>query len=316
MEYVVIGAAVRHETTTPLGETYGGWTGTVESTTSGLTCAMGPEDLVHLVARVGADDMGEYRAHILSRYGERCVLDGLIADPMGTNVHIAWETTDGWRQNRAARQQTPILMDELPLEAIRRADAVMFASGDVDNYDDALIGQVRGLNRHALIYVDIHCKVRRMDETGLWHPCVWEGWPAHLASADVVQTSTQELWALLGVDDFDRGMVEHAVDKLLDAGIRQVCLTMGELGCLVADGDGTFTRVPTMHVPTVLDLSGAGDAFAGAYIVARTHGHSAVEAARRGCVLGALAVSKVGLLTPDDVPPGTIERLLDEDEIW
>jgi sugar/nucleoside kinase (ribokinase family) len=56
-----------------------------------------------------------------------------------------------------------------------------------------------------------------------------------------------------------------------------VCLTRSALGCVVLEG-GRQTAVPAASVKAI-DTNGAGDMFAGAFLYAVTHGHSAVDAA-------------------------------------
>ncbi|WP_210542999.1 adenosine kinase [Rhodoferax sp. PAMC 29310] len=58
---------------------------------------------------------------------------------------------------------------------------------------------------------------------------------------------------------------------------RTVCLTRSALGCVVLEG-GRQTAVPAANVKAI-DTNGAGDMFAGAFLYAVTHGHSAVDAA-------------------------------------
>lgn len=310
MNFVIVGAAVQHKITTLDGVTYGGWTGTVESTAAGFAATMGADDTAHLIARIGDEDREEYEEHIRTRYGEGCDLSGLLRDPQGRQTHIAWETPDGWRQNRAHHRQTPIRYDEIAEDLLERADAVVFASGDVDNYDDALIEQVKTRHPSAFVYVDVHAKVREMDETGLWCPRVWKGWQTHLRLADVVQVSEVELGALLARTIDDMASARSALTELIRGGLRHINLTMGSGGVLIARSEG----VPFLHVPSIeiqaVDLSGAGDAFAAAYIAASLHGLPTREAAQCGRALGALTCTKLGLLTPTDVQPGTLERLV------
>lgn len=85
-------------------------------------------------------------------------------------------------------------------------------------------------------------------------------------------------------------------DADLSAGLRglgvgTVVLTLGADGALVDDGRGR-TRVPAPDVDVdVVDTTGAGDAFNGAFAVALAAGETPVDAARFGCAAGAASVT-------------------------
>jgi sugar/nucleoside kinase (ribokinase family) len=99
-----------------------------------------------------------------------------------------------------------------------------------------------------------------------------------------------ELGPLQLDDDFDRAILEHIwVLKLADEeaavvgdphalGVREVVVTHGSRGSTVYVG-GQSVDVPAHAIDT--DPTGAGDAFAVAYVVARNTGSDAVGAARR-----------------------------------
>jgi 2-dehydro-3-deoxygluconokinase len=113
-----------------------------------------------------------------------------------------------------------------------------------------------------------------------------------LSIADIALPSTEDARLLLGVDD----PIEQ-IDRLQRLGVREIALTLGADGCLIADG-GVRTRLPAPPVTSIMDTSGAGDAFNGAYLAARLRGGSAVEAARSGLVLGSRVVAHAGAVVP------------------
>ncbi|HVM57172.1 MAG TPA: carbohydrate kinase family protein [Gaiellaceae bacterium] len=104
--------------------------------------------------------------------------------------------------------------------------------------------------------------------------------------------------------DFDRDLLRHItilklaeeearaiigdaeLESLAELGVPEVVVTFGLEGSLVL-ARGTATRVPAHVVQT--DPTGAGDAFAVAYVAARADGHAPASAARRATALvGAL----------------------------
>ncbi|RNE49612.1 ribokinase [Corynebacterium alimapuense] len=85
---------------------------------------------------------------------------------------------------------------------------------------------------------------------------------------------------------------------LLDAGFRSVVLTLGGAGALVAQGTQLIT-IPTPKV-SVVDTTGAGDAFAGAFVAEllsgtdKQGGANLVAAAQQAARVGAFAVTSRG----------------------
>ncbi|MFL5962891.1 MAG: PfkB family carbohydrate kinase [Gaiellaceae bacterium] len=102
-------------------------------------------------------------------------------------------------------------------------------------------------------------------------------------------------------DDFDREILRHIwVLKLADEeaevlgdpaalGVREVLVTHGSRGSTIYHG-GTTVHVPARSVGT--DPTGAGDAYATAYIVGRNAGFAPIGAARRATAVVASMLSR------------------------
>jgi sugar/nucleoside kinase (ribokinase family) len=93
--------------------------------------------------------------------------------------------------------------------------------------------------------------------------------PAILQHISILKLAVEEAEALVG------GIEPRALAKL---GPPEVLVTFGSDGSLVVER-GRATEVRARHVDA--DPTGSGDAFAAAYLVGRSRGHSAVAAARR-----------------------------------
>jgi len=72
-----------------------------------------------------------------------------------------------------------------------------------------------------------------------------------------------------------------------------VIVTLGDRGAVAITRDGIVTAVPALSVP-VVDTTGAGDAFVGAFLAAWLNGAGAFSAASLGCAAGSLAVTRFG----------------------
>jgi sugar/nucleoside kinase (ribokinase family) len=103
--------------------------------------------------------------------------------------------------------------------------------------------------------------------------------PAVLVHAAILKLAEDEARALLG--GLDAG-------RIASLGVPEVVVTLGERGALVWAA-GALDEVPTIPAPGRVDPTGAGDAFAAAYLASRARGHGPAPAARRACALvGAL----------------------------
>lgn len=83
-----------------------------------------------------------------------------------------------------------------------------------------------------------------------------------------------------------------AGDGLLKLGAKNALITLGANGALL------HTRDQSVHVPTykvkVVETTGAGDAFNGAFAVAIGEGRPPFKATRFACACAALSVTKAG----------------------
>ena len=106
-----------------------------------------------------------------------------------------------------------------------------------------------------------------------------------LALVDVVVVNEHELAMITGGPDADVGM------KDLAARVPTVVVTLGASGVALA---GVVSGRIRAHRVDVVDTTGAGDAFCGAFAAALACGADVMSAARRGNAAGALATTKAG----------------------
>jgi ribokinase len=108
-----------------------------------------------------------------------------------------------------------------------------------------------------------------------------------LANCDYIVLNQVELGQLSG-----EGRSDIGIRKLLDLGVKGVVLTMGSQGARFAshEQDGTV-EAPKVKV---VDSTGAGDAFMGAFAVMICEGRSLEEAVRAGVAAGSLGCLNEG----------------------
>ena len=113
-----------------------------------------------------------------------------------------------------------------------------------------------------------------------------------LSRVDVLVPNEWELVRLAGRSPADGSPA--ALARLARAVTsRDIVVTLGERGALVAPASGEFSLVEPPSV-SVVDTTGAGDCFCGALCVALARGESLVGAARFAVVAGALSTTGVG----------------------
>lgn len=116
---------------------------------------------------------------------------------------------------------------------------------------------------------------------------VGEGHRRLIEYVDVLITGTGYARGLTGIED-----IWQAGRAVLDMGPRIFCETVGE------QGSYTITREEEFHTPAfkvdVIDTTGAGDVFHGAYIVGLLHGWSLRQIALFSTAVSAIKCTKLG----------------------
>jgi len=98
--------------------------------------------------------------------------------------------------------------------------------------------------------------------------------PDLLRSVSILKLAEEEAELLV------EGLDERALGRL---GVPEIVVTLGHRGCIVfADGIAELVRARPV---SSADPTGAGDAFAAAYLAARSHGNPPAAAARRAAAL-------------------------------
>ncbi len=159
---------------------------------------------------------------------------------------------------------------------------------------------------------DVVTRLRARNPTAriMWEPTplqtsgTVEEMRAALAKVDVFSPDRTEATQLTG-----RETPEEAIDTLLDWGARVVALRMGGEGSRVATAEGESFRIPPVPA-TVVDTTGAGDAYCGGFLVALADGKNAAEAGARAAVSASFAIEQFGVPIFNDRTREEAERRL------
>ncbi|MET3927942.1 sugar kinase [Devosia sp. 2618] len=236
---------------------------------------------VVFAARVGASDKAMYENYFRG-LGVVPVLGGDKEQPSGVLVTIV--DPDGERSFLTDRgANLNLSADDLPSEILDDIGLVMvsgysfFAPGPRAAVQ-ALFAQAKA--RGIAVAVD-PASVGFLVEVG---PAQFLEWTA---GADFIFSNESEAEALTGIT----GHVEQtaALGKLFGT----VLIKRGGLGAVLGGRDGVRVSQPASEV-SVVDSTGAGDAFAAGFISAHLAGEDESTALARGIAAGAKAVQSIG----------------------
>ena len=94
--------------------------------------------------------------------------------------------------------------------------------------------------------------------------------------------------SVTSVDD-----ARKAGDVFLAKGVGCALITLGETGALLHSKSQSLL-VPAFNAGPVVETAGAGDAFNGGFAAALARGASPAEAARFGCAVAGISVTRAG----------------------
>lgn len=125
---------------------------------------------------------------------------------------------------------------------------------------------------------------------------------------DFIVPNETEAATLTGAPVESLQQVQRAGDVLLSKGVGVALITLGARGVLFHDRDRSVL-VPAIRAGDIIDTTGAGDAFVGGFAAALSKGVEPLDAARFGCAVASLAVTRPG--TAPAMPHlGEVQNLL------
>ncbi|WP_118132696.1 ribokinase [Oceanicella sp. SM1341] len=116
---------------------------------------------------------------------------------------------------------------------------------------------------------------------------------AMIGLCDYITPNETEAGMLTGVAVSGAESAREAAEVLLRRGAKAVIVTLGEGGALYQDAEASLV-VPAFDPGRVVETTGAGDAFNGAFATALAEGMDPIEAVRFGCAAAAVSVSRAG----------------------
>src|SRR5262245_41354444 len=110
---------------------------------------------------------------------------------------------------------------------------------------------------------------------------------------DYVVPNETEAATLTGLSVATLNDAKRVGDALLAKGARNALITLGERGALLHTSKSSM-EIPAFQAGPVVETTGAGDAFVGGFAAAMARGSDPVEAARFGCAVAGISVTRPG----------------------
>jgi 2-dehydro-3-deoxygluconokinase len=259
-----------------------------------------PAAQVQFLTAIGDDAM----SRVMRRMWHAQEIDDALAFPVaGGSAGLYLIETDAlgersfqyWRKDSAARHWLARLV-EAGESLLHGADTVYFSGITLAILSPAERAAAIDLLRRARPHVgciafDPNVRLRLWQSPQVAAQTI----RAAMSVCDIALPSAEDLAWLLGI-----GEPMRQIDLLIELGVSEVALTLGASGCAIADGT-MRKRLPTLSVERVIDTSGAGDAFNGAYLANRLQGRSPDEAAQAAIQVASRVVTQAGAIVPASV---------------
>ena len=110
---------------------------------------------------------------------------------------------------------------------------------------------------------------------------------------DYIVPNETEAAALTGLPVATLNDAKRVGDALLAKGAKNALITLGERGALLHNSKSSV-EIPAFRAGQVVETTGAGDAFVGGFAAAMARGTDPVEAARFGCAVAGISVTRPG----------------------
>lgn len=246
---------------------------------------------VGYVTAVGRDMAGDSFLSLWSREGVD-TSTVLRSGRRQTGVYFVTHDTDGhhflhYRANSAAAMMTAEDVPEPAIAAARMLYVSGISQGISTTACDAVFHAIGVARAHGVkVAYDTNYRPR------LWPPArAWAVMRAAMGSVDYALPGLDDVTTLTGLTD-----AEAILDLFLGLGPGVVVLKMGAAGAWVATA-AQRVHIPA-HVVTVVDATGAGDTFCGAFLARILAGDDPVPAARHAAVAAALKCTGYGAVAP------------------
>jgi len=235
---------------------------------------------VSVISKVGDDFSNEY---LMWLQNNDIDLSGLKQVSNASTTRFVLEYNKNWeRKLRLKAKAPPISPSDIPSSL---HCAIVHVAPIANEISRAVVVKLR--NSAKVLSLDAQGFVRSFDEKGNVVLKKWRDSEA-LAHIDIFKSTTNEIQAVTGVRD-----LKSAMTQIGDYGIRIVVLTRGMKGSTLFF-DKQFYNIPACKSKTVVDPTGAGDAYIGAFLAEYMRAKDIQWCASVGSAAASFVVEGVG----------------------
>lgn len=236
---------------------------------------------VSVISTVGADFPAAYKWWLQQ---EGVDLSGVtdVQDALTTRFELRYDNDLSNRTLCSKNRMPPIRVEDLPNPLKAR---IIHLAPIADEVTHGVAEKLRSCTE--VMSLDPQGLIRNFDENGnvtLKQPMDRR----ILGLIDVFKSAPREIETLTGLSD-----VDSAIKAVHSQGVRIVIVTLGAEGALVSVED-TIHRVPAYKPEKVVDPTGAGDAFIGAFLAEYARGEDCAWCSHVGSAAASLVVEGIG----------------------
>lgn len=234
---------------------------------------------VHIITRLGDDAFAEIARAVWAKAGVTAEVK-VDAESYTGAAYIFIEEASG---NNAIIVAAGAAGRLSPEDVEAKADLIESAAIFVTQLEQPIPATQRGLQI-----------ARAAGVTTILNPAPAASLPdSLLALCDFLTPNESEAEALTGLPVTSVDQARIAAAALLAKGVGAVIITLGENGALYHDAQQSV-HVPVITAGSVVETTGAGDAFNGGFAVALSEGRDVIEAVRFGCATAGISVTRPG----------------------
>jgi ribokinase len=249
---------------------------------------------VTIISKIGKDEFGAIAAATWRKEG----ITSLVADAGEAPTGAAFIYVNDQTGENAIIVVPGAAGTISPADVDHAADAIRASAVFVTQLEQPVAAARRGLEI-----------AREAGVITVFNPAPAEPFADEIyALSDFLTPNESEAELLTGLPVRSLENARRAGDSFLDKGVGAALITLGERGALLHGRDGSVL-IPAFKAGPVVETTGAGDAFSGAFAAALARGMGAPAAARFGCAAAGLSVTRPGTAPSMPILP-EIEALL------
>lgn len=254
----------------------------------------------HAMSHIGAKDFILVTA--LAASEKKAVEDlrneGVNVKMLPSRNSVYFENSYGENSNDRT-QRVLAKADPFTVDGLQDVEASIFHLGTL-LADDFSLDVLKYLSKKGKVSIDAQGYLREVRGESVF-AVDWTEKEEALKYVDILKANEKEMEVLTSTSD-----PREAAIKLADMGVKEVVLTLGDMGSLIYS-QGEFHQIPAYAPKDVVDATGCGDTYMAGYLYKRAQGASIYES---GCFAAAMCTIKLGASGPFSASVADVEKLI------